>query len=418
MESYRVFLFYTFLIIIKNVFNPQNLHFTLRFSIDGRPSWDINSLYTPTSFCSLIKHSKEGLERCLKCDRQAFQIACQTKKPYIYECHAGLIDGVIPIMLGDNPVAFLMFGQFLTEPPSEGAFDEIWENIKDLPVNYEEMKEAFMMLPSFPLHYVEGIAQGMFQVLQDITMRITELLLPERSRKDANMDLELWLAQQEWQILHIFKKERELLSLFTWATGRAVRHHWDNWIEEELRGFNESPWEVKSRIWGVISSFISHLRVFQASSKINLLELALHYGSMIMKCTAKENLKETLSWIINDLLTIRGETTYRDSIVERTKTYILQNYAREDLGLKEVARAMRLSPYYLARLFKTAEGISVGSYIREVRIERAKELLERTELPVIEVALEVGYSDPAQFSKVFKKKTGIAPSQYRRARKI
>lgn len=400
------------------MFNPQDLHFTLRFSIEGRPSWDIESLYAPSPFCELIKQSKEGFERCLRCDKQAFQIACQTKKPYIYECHAGLIDGVIPIMLGENPVAFLMFGQFLTEPPTEDAFDEIWERIKDLPLEYEEMKEAFMRLPVFPLYYVESLSQGMFQVVQDIALRITELLIPERSRKEANIDLELWLAQQEWQILHIFRKERELLSLFNWGTRRATQHRWQNWVEEELSNFEESPLEVKSRIWGVISSFISHLRIFQASSKINLLELALHYGSMIMKCDTREKMRETLSWIINDLLTIRGETSYRDSIVKRTKAYILENYSKEGLGLKEVARAMRLSPYYLARLFKSSEGMSVGRYIREVRIARAKELLESTDLPVIEVALEVGYSDPAQFSKVFKQKTGLAPSQYRKARKI
>jgi len=400
------------------MFNLKDLHLTLHFSMEGRSGWNIYPLHSPSPFCNLIRHSKEGLERCLRCDKQAFQIAVGTKKPYIYECHAGLMDGVVPVMLGDNPVAFLMLGQFLTEPPTEERFREVWEKIRDLPLQYEETKDAFFSLPVFSPQNVESIAQGMFYVAQEIAKRITELLIPDRTESETNMDVELWLAQEEWQTLHIFEKERKLLSLFHWATGRAVQAYWQEWLKEELRSFPESSWVVKSRIWGVITSLLSHLRIFQASSKINLLELSQLYGSMLMKCDTKEMMEETLGWIINDLLAIREEITYRDSIVERTKRYILQNYAKEKLGLKEVARAMRLSPYYLARLFKRVEGMSVGRYIREVRIARAKELLESTDLPVIDVALEVGYSDPAQFSKLFKKKTGFSPSQYRKVRKI
>ncbi|MBC7327732.1 PocR ligand-binding domain-containing protein [bacterium] len=399
--------------------DPKELHFTLRFSPEGRPSWNINALYTPTQFCSLIKQSREGLEKCLECDRRAFQEAIQTKKPLIYQCHAGLMDGVIPIMLGDNPVAFLMFGQFLTEAPSEEKFQEVWRSVKDLPVEYEELRNAFFNLPVFSLQYVESLAQGMFEVIQEIARGITHHLLPEEGReKLPETEIELWLAQQDWQILHIFKEERTLLSFFHWASRRAVLSYWSQLIDKELEDWKDEIWDVKSRLWGLISSLLSHLRIFHAASKINFLELSHQYSSMLMKCDTKEKIKETLEWIMNDMLAIRGETNYKASLVERAKMFIRENYAREDLSLKEVARAMRLSPYYLARLFKSSEGISIGRYIREVRIERARELLEITELPILEVALEVGYSDQAQFSKTFKKKTGLSPSKYRKARKI
>lgn len=356
--------------------------------------------------------------RCRRSDKPAFHTACQTKRPYIYECHAGLTGGVIPILLGENPVAFLVFGQFLTEPPSEERLREIWERIKDLPIDYEEAREAFFKVPVVPRQYVESIAEGMFEVVQEIASQITERLLSDTLRRDSeNIDVGLWLAQQEWQILHIFKRERELLSFFHWASGRGVRKQWNDLITEELEKKEEPLENIKARIGGVITSMISHLRIFPSASKIDVLKLAAHYNHLLEESKSRSEFQETLNWIINDLLALRGETSCRQSLVERAKEFVCQNYGRENLGLNDVAKALRLSPYYLAHLFKTTEGITLGRYIRNVRIERAKELLARSDVSITDIALEVGYSNPAHFSYIFKKEIGISPSRYRRRHK-
>lgn len=401
-------------------FNPKDLHFTLHFSTDAHPAQIVHPLYSRAPLCELVSRSEEGVKRCRKSDKPAFQISCQTKRPLIYKCHAGLTGGVIPILLGENPVAFLVFGQFLTEPPSEETFKEVWEKIRDLSIPYDEARKAFFNLPVFPLEYAQNIAEGMFEVVQEISKRITERLLSDTVRGGAvDIDVGLWLAQQEWQILHIFKSERELLSLFHWASGRGVRKRWQEFISREMENQEESLGEVKARIGGVIASLLSHLRIFPSSSKLDLLELASHYNSLLNQCESGEELQETLNWIMNDLLAIRGETSCRQSLVERAKEYISQNYGKEKLGLKDIAKFLRLSPYYLAHLFKTSEGITIGKYIRKVRIARAMELLESDEFSITDVALEVGYSSPAHFSYIFKKEVGVTPSQYvRRRRKI
>lgn len=386
-----------------------------RFVMEERPAWGLYPIYSPSPFCDLIKHSKKGIARCIQSDRQASQLVLKAKEPLVYECHAGLIDGIIPVILKDEPVAFLAFGQFLAEPPTEEKFKTVWEKIGDLGLPYEEVRQAFFELPVVSLRFAESIARGIFEALQEVLRSIPSLLIADEKRKILDVDAKIWLAQQEWQIRRLSKEERELLSLFYWARGEAVRRYWSEWMEEKLRDFDASPWETKSNIWGTITSLLSHLRVFQASSRINLLEFYLHYASLVKRCASKEEMREILNWIMNDLLAIRGETKYKAStLVEKAKSYILQNYDKEGLCLREVARALRLSPYYLAHLFKDSEGISVGEYITDIRIARARELLETSDLPVIEVALEVGYSDPAYFSRVFRKKVGFSPVHYRR----
>lgn len=397
------------------MFNPKDLHFTLHFSSDVLPAHIVQPLYTRNLLCELVRQTDEGVMRCRRSDKPAFQTACQTKRPYIYECHAGLTGGVIPILLGENSVAFLVFGQFLTEQPSEEKFREIWERIKDLSISYEEARKAFFKTPVVPFQYVESIAEGMFEVVQEIARQITERLLSSAPRRDSeSIDAELWLAQQEWQILHIFKRERELLSLFHWASGRGIRKQWNDLITEEFEKKGEPLEKIKARIGGVIASMISHLRIFPSSSKIDVLKLAAHYNYLLEECESHTQFQETLNWIINDLIAIRGETSCRQSLVERAKEFICQNYGRENLSLRDIAKALHLSPYYLAHLFKTSEGITLGRYIREVRMARAKELLARGELSITDIALEVGYSNPAHFSYIFKKETGVSPSKYKK----
>jgi two-component system response regulator YesN len=75
---------------------------------------------------------------------------------------------------------------------------------------------------------------------------------------------------------------------------------------------------------------------------------------------------------------------------------------------------MAVSPYYLSRLFRKEMGISFSEYLKTVRVSIAKKLLKETAANVLEVCLEVGYQDPSYFSRVFKEKEGVNPSDYRR----
>jgi two-component system response regulator YesN len=59
-------------------------------------------------------------------------------------------------------------------------------------------------------------------------------------------------------------------------------------------------------------------------------------------------------------------------------------------------------------------GISFLEYLTSVRISIAKRLLKEASMPILEVCLEVGYQDPSHFAKMFKKKEGIHPTEYRK----
>ena len=85
-----------------------------------------------------------------------------------------------------------------------------------------------------------------------------------------------------------------------------------------------------------------------------------------------------------------------------------------DLSIKRMAAEAEISPVYFARAFKIAIGQSPHQYVLTRRVERAKELLRNTEMPVADVAFSVGFSSQSHLSYWFVRHVGISPAAYRR----
>ena len=95
-------------------------------------------------------------------------------------------------------------------------------------------------------------------------------------------------------------------------------------------------------------------------------------------------------------------------------TRYLQEHLAEEVSLSVLAEAFHLRAQYISQLFKNEIGVGFLTYLTNIRMERAKQLLLSTSLSIAEVSEQSGYGDYRVFTKVFKKAEGITPSQYRR----
>lgn len=86
---------------------------------------------------------------------------------------------------------------------------------------------------------------------------------------------------------------------------------------------------------------------------------------------------------------------------------------QEDISLKDVSEAVYLNVWYLSDLFKREVGRTFSEYVKDKRIELAKELLRDSSLKLYEVAYNVGIKEQSYFSSLFKKETGLTPKKYR-----
>lgn len=110
--------------------------------------------------------------------------------------------------------------------------------------------------------------------------------------------------------------------------------------------------------------------------------------------------------------TIGGDGRDDQLHVETIKEWI-RAHINANLTVEEIALQNSLSPDYLTRLFKKVLGMTTLQYINRVKVETAKSLLIRTNLPIKEVAANSFFSDTRTFMRRFKALTGLTPSEYR-----
>lgn len=103
------------------------------------------------------------------------------------------------------------------------------------------------------------------------------------------------------------------------------------------------------------------------------------------------------------------ENRFMEEVLRR----IDKDYAMQ-LSAQSFAAATHLSERHFRRLFQQFAGCTFQEYVRSKRMERSRELLASTRLPVIEIMKRVGYTDKKHFLSLFKQSTGVSPTEYRR----
>lgn len=101
--------------------------------------------------------------------------------------------------------------------------------------------------------------------------------------------------------------------------------------------------------------------------------------------------------------------------IGQAKTLIAKHFTESGFGLEQICEMIGVSPSYFSSTFKREVGASFVQYLTGMRMDRAKELLLKTEGKTYEIAQAVGFAEPNYFSFCFKRHVGLSPSQYRQA---
>lgn len=110
---------------------------------------------------------------------------------------------------------------------------------------------------------------------------------------------------------------------------------------------------------------------------------------------------------------IENDKSGRNTIEKEMISYIQQNFM-EKISLKEFGEQFHLSEKYISRYFKEHFHITLSQYITHLRLEHAKQLLQDTDTPVTEIAMQSGYQNVSYFIRSFKKTYGVSPLKYRK----
>ncbi|HYQ70886.1 MAG TPA: helix-turn-helix domain-containing protein [Gammaproteobacteria bacterium] len=159
-------------------------------------------------------------------------------------------------------------------------------------------------------------------------------------------------------------------------------------------------------------------RIVTAGGTTSWHDLALHIISR--HCSPGEALRIAKVYLLKwhgegqlPFTTLVRRTPHADSVVRTCEQWLGDHYLASD-AIRQVVEQAGIPERTLKRRFKAATGTTLIEYLQNLRVEEAKRLLETGSLPVDEISVAVSYDDPSFFRRLFKRCTGLTPSQYRR----
>lgn len=152
--------------------------------------------------------------------------------------------------------------------------------------------------------------------------------------------------------------------------------------------------------------------------QLNLHPVSVMLGEVVLE---EKSLSEKKTALLRTTLEEAGFELMDDKksqLLEQIRTFIIEtvHYKEEPSQLKFsqlLSQHLHHDYSYLSKLFSEVEGITIEQYLIHQKIEKAKELLHYNELPLSQIAFDLGYSSTAHLSAQFKKITGLTPTQFK-----
>ena len=161
------------------------------------------------------------------------------------------------------------------------------------------------------------------------------------------------------------------------------------------------------------------LQLFEFSSdrNLNIIQKDLYNKSPFEYLSNLDTLLEIKMYMIEKIEAVFSaveEKNLNINPISSILKYIHENYSDVDLSLQNISNKTYLTTAYMCSIFKEQTGKTINTYITEYRISKAKNLLKDPSMKIIDITAKVGYSDGNYFSKIFKKETGLTPSEYKK----
>lgn len=189
---------------------------------------------------------------------------------------------------------------------------------------------------------------------------------------------------------------KELIARAGFQADRQVMHFTDSTVFDTLKELVDTAMLYQDDIYGL--ELASNSLLYQLFTKLY-----------------REKKEARLSFhapIGEDNSTLFGLGSSSRQWVSTVITLIQDNYG-EDLQVNNIASTLHLNRSYLSALFKQETGVSIKQYLTSYRIEAAKNKLLKTNGSITEISYQCGFKDPLYFSRMFKERVGLSPSEFR-----
>ncbi|PIE21347.1 MAG: hypothetical protein CSA64_02410 [Arachnia propionica] len=380
--------------------------------------------------CQVLRKDPRVRRLCYSCDAHGGLQAAIDKRPFIYQCHAGLVDFAVAITTDSHYLGAVMCGQVLLRE-GQTELSRISESSR-ADVGADEFENLFSQAKKIDLARLNRAAS-------DIVELVNSSLTTRTKVSTLSAQTGPWFGRVADSLAEAeAPAQSQLASLAT--RGPLIK------LQPEFRQIDKTmPNQIAQNLqradvaanFELLGNYLDRL-LPRWSQKLPRSALG-EFEDMLIGLATGESVQcgRDLSQLIirnrnrRDVPMNRYESqVYCERLLvqlhnlvepqltpkERTIGTLLNEVAKDPtrfLTLRRAAEFLLLSESHFARKFKAATGQSFISYVTEKRLERAKFMLLHTDKPVLKIAAELCFQPVNYFSRTFKRHVGVSPSEYR-----
>ncbi|MFH1904748.1 MAG: PocR ligand-binding domain-containing protein [bacterium] len=150
-------------------------------------------------FCKIIHSTQKGKARCALSDAGAINTAFLNRKPHVYQCHGGLTDIVVPIIMENKLIGALVSGQILTNKPTDKKFLSIRKKTLDLKIDHNKLKDAYKKVKVISHEKLDIVVNLMFFMANFIVEKESVIVLQEKLIKQQKKIVEANKQKEQWK---------------------------------------------------------------------------------------------------------------------------------------------------------------------------------------------------------------------------
>lgn len=191
---------------------------------------------------------------------------------------------------------------------------------------------------------------------------------------------------------------------------KDIAHLWDNYrkLLEQIRAESmDSQMYVKFIFSELVKNLYEEMQALGSARMREAVEAIYQAGSLSGICKIAEDCIQEF-----EQKSMQTENGARSDI-DQVKNYIAY-HVDEDLSIDKLAARVYLSQGYLSYIFKKETGMNLSRYIKQCRMETAKELLKTTNMKIVQICEKVGFSNVSYFCQSFREYCGVSPDKYRK----
>lgn len=382
------------------------------FNMNAISQWE----YCPSGkICSFLNVDHDHQCNCRKTLISSANMAAQLGEPYIFLCRSGLINIAIALIIQGRIHGVYIAGPIPMGNHRETIIKNILRGMPLIPDVYPKLIIFLSQMKIFSPKEVSDLA-SLFNstVLYSLNSMDEYRKIKENYREETHIGVKIHkYKKQSKQLDYPHELEGQLIQRVKMGDAKGAHKALTELLDKIFLIECGDLSFIKVRVLGICAILTRITSKKDESFQVSSEEIENLY--LLNQAQSFKDLCSLTATVCENICANIANQGYKgnSSIITKACQFINENY-RNKITLKIVADELYINLSYLSALFKKEMGKGFTEYVNDIRLKHSQDLLENTSLSLLDISNAAGFDCQSYFTKVFKHKTGITPSEYRR----